>query len=205
MKDSIYRYLQLTVWIGCMLSASASLHSQPGQPRAVNADACNNYLYIKGESNINEFTFYYNSIPLNLIELDNSGDTINLSIPVKEFEASNSFMYKDFLELMKEEKHPRILISFSRRQIEKTITNTEACPELIITIAGVKRKYKVDCHVLECSGNYYMKGREIILLSDFNLKPPARLMGMVKVNNKINVDFGFIVTFANNNNFSVKL
>jgi hypothetical protein len=185
-----------------LLLASVNL---PGQTKIAHTVTCNNYLYIKGESNINEFTFYHNSIPVHESNSDYSGDSIKISIPVKEFEASNSFMYRDFLELMKEERYPRIYVSFSIKQIENAIRRIDSCPEILITIAGITRKYSVDCKVQECSGNYYLKGKEVIKLSDFSLKPPARLLGMIKVNNEIAVDFGFIINFGSNSNFSVKL
>jgi hypothetical protein len=170
------------------------------------AAICNNYLYIRGESNINEFSFYYKSIPQNSSGDENSGDTLVISIPIRDFEASNPLMYKDFLELMKEDKYPRIYISFSRKQLEDAIINKpEPCPQIRITIAGITRTYLVDCMVEKCSGQYYLKGNEIIRLSDFNLKPPGKLLGLVKVNNEIDVNFGFIITFTENSKSSAKL
>jgi hypothetical protein len=106
---------------------------------------------------------------------------------------------------MKEERHPRIYVAFSIEQIENAIKKISSCPDLLITIAGITRKYSVECAVQECSGYYYLKGKEVIKLSDFKLKPPSRLLGMVKVNNEIDVDFGFIINFGENNNYSVKL
>lgn len=159
--------------------------------------ACMNYLHIRGQSNVNEFTFQYNSYPKYSISGDSESDTMIISIPIRKFETTNALMYNDFLELMKENKHPRIFITLSRKQLETAISNdSEPCPQIRITIAGVTRTYTVDCRVDRCSGNYYLKGKEIIKLSDFDLKPPSKLLGMVKVNNEIDVSFGFIITFT---------
>jgi hypothetical protein len=66
------------------------------------------------------------------------------------------------------------------------------------------RKYRIDCSITQCSDNIVLKGEEVILLSDFRLKPPEKLMGLVKVNNEISVDFGFIVTFTEPNELTNK-
>ena len=134
------------------------------------------------------------------------GIILEISIPIKDFEASNPMMYNDFLELMKEENHPRIKISFSRKQLESALRDlSEPCPDISITIAGITKTYNVQCVIVKCSDNLYLKGKENIKLSDFKLKPPSRLLGMVKVNNEIDVNFGFIITFTDNNSFSATL
>jgi hypothetical protein len=167
---------------------------------------CDNYLHIRGESNINQFSFFFNSVPKNIPNNDATGDTMAISIPIREFEAGNPMMYRDFLELMRENQYPWITVSFSRKQLGLALTEkSELCPEIRITIAGISKTYVVDCLVERCSGNYYLKGNEIIKLSDFKLKPPARLLGLVKVNNEIDVNFGFIITFTENSKLSATL
>ena len=129
-----------------------------------------------------------------------------MNIPIKDFEASNPMMYKDFLELMKEEDYPWIKISFSKKQLERALSDlSEPCPDISITIAGITKTYNVQCLVVKCADNFYLKGKENIKLSDFRLKPPAKLLGLVKVDNEIDVNFGFIITFTDNNSFSATL
>jgi hypothetical protein len=166
---------------------------------------CNNYLYINGESNINQFSFRYDMVTLqgksNSITKDS--DNYEISIPIKDFEASNPLMYNDFLVLMKESAYPRIKVSFSKKQIQNALEdNTVTGSDICISIAGITRIYKFQCAVAKCSDNLYLSGEEMIKLSDFHLKPPAKLLGLVKVNDEINVNFGFIITFTGNNQLS---
>lgn len=191
------------LWVNLLPAGSSAI----GQTMiASRAPICSNYLHIKGESNINEFSFIYYSVPENIGSTGLSGDSIVISIPVREFEASNSMMYKDFLDLMKENEHPCIFVTIAKKQLESAIKNqAEPCPEISITIAGVTRSYSIDCKVEKCSGNYYLKGTKVVKLSDFRLKPPARLLGLVRVNNEIAVNFGFIITFTPDTKLSAKL
>jgi len=195
MKIQFGKYIWIALVCEYLLISGIGMFAQTAVADRI--AVCGNYLHIRGESNINEFSFYYNSLPDNLIRSDAAGDTLVISIPIRDFEASNSMMYKDFLELMKEDMYPRIYVTFLRKQLESAIrSKSEPCPEILITIAGVTRRYTVECMVEKCSGNYYLKGKEIVKLSDFKLKPPARLFGLVKVNNEIDVNFGFIITFT---------
>jgi len=167
---------------------------------------CNNYLYINGESNINQFRFSYNTPNIrNIDNISKDKESIEISIPIREFEASNPMMYADFLDLMNEAEHPRIIVSFSKRQLQSTLQDyTEPCPVIQITIAGITRSYNVVCSVVKCADNLYLRGEEVLKLSDFKLRPPSKLLGLVKVNDEINVDFGFIITFAGSNQLSSK-
>jgi hypothetical protein len=169
---------------------------------------CENFIYISGESNVNQFSFRYKKAYLQSRYNSSSRDSenIEISIPIKDFEASNPMMYSDFLALMKESDYPRIKVAFSKRQLQCSKDNLSAtCPDIRITIAGITRIYKIQCAVFKCSDNLYLSGEETIKLSDFQLKPPVKMLGLVKVNNEIDVNFGFIITFTDDNQLSATL
>jgi hypothetical protein len=189
-----------TIW--CIFAAMVACQVADCQALAVNSlSGCDNYVHIHGESNINQFRFSYNTPKL--FNRAGTHENIVLSIPIREFAASNPMMYADFLELMKEAEHPLIRISFSKKQLVN-ILESEICPDISITIAGITRTYNMNCSIVECADQLYLRGAEVIRLSDFMLKAPAKLMGLVKVNNEINVDFGFIITFTGSNELSSK-
>jgi hypothetical protein len=186
-----------------MFSASAVVCQELAENSAA---ACQNYLFISGESNVNQFTFSYSGKSGKTDKTRQGDENIIISIPIKDFEASNPMMYKDFLELMKESEYPRIKVSFPKDALDSILkTNEKSCPFVEITIAGITRTYNIDCSIARCADNFYLRGNQVVKLSDFRLKPPTRLMGLVKVNNEINVDFGFIITFTENNSISAKL
>jgi hypothetical protein len=172
------------------------------------SSSCSNYLYISGESNINQFSFRYDKVTLQgkLNSTSGNSEALEISIPIKDFEASNPLMYNDFLVLMKESEYHIIKVSFSKKQIQNAWEDiTATCPDISISIAGITRFYKIHCSAAKCSDNLYLRGEKIIKLSDFHLKPPAKLFGLVKVNDEISVNFGFIITFTGDNQLSAIL
>jgi len=173
-----------------------------GQPvnRIALSSGCSNYLYISGESNVNQFYFSFDEgseTPGKFYYSSPDNDELEIEIPVKEFRPSNPLMYEDFLTLMKATEYPMIKVTFSKHELEKISKNPDGnCPSVRISIAGVTREYQIQCLAIQCSQDLYLSGEKNMRFSDFHLKPPEKLLGLVKVNNEINVNFGFIITFT---------
>ncbi len=169
---------------------------------------CLNFIHITGESNVNQFSFNFDQTNIIRHQKTDESDTglVIIRIPIKAFKASNPIMYNDFLELMKAARYPVIEISFKRRQLDHINTgNYSSCPEIQITIAGVSHTYKIDCLIMPCAENVFLQGEKKLKLTDFNLKPPVKLKGLVKVSDDIMVNFGFMITFTEPTTLSTKL
>lgn len=181
--------------------------AQPHQVASVTA-ACENYLNIKGESNVNRFSFRYRSKgkESRYEMLTDKPGQLEISIPIRDFEPSHPMMYGDFLVMMKARDYPAIKVALSRQELLNTShRTTNTCPEIKITIAGITRSYKIECSLVECSEYLFLRGEQTIRLSDFQLKPPEKMLGLVKVNDEIHVNFGFIITFTGSNPISAEL
>lgn len=170
--------------------------------------SCLNFIHITGESNVSQFSFNFNQTEMLGRRQSSHSDTKDLiiRIPIREFRASNQMMYNDFLIMMKESEYPIIEICFKRKQLNQAYTeNYGSCPNIRITIAGVTRFYKIDCSLLPCANNMFIQGEKKLKLTDFHLKPPVKLKGLVKVSDDIHVNFGFMITFADENSLTIKL
>ncbi len=180
-----------------------SIFSQLTEPLVPGAGTCDNYILISGESNINQFNFTYDLRKHGLFEASDGlkdSSQFELAIPIKDFRTSNPLMYDNFLQLMKENQYPKIIISIPRDQlISLEQQSYTLCPRMNITIAGITRTYKIDCSLVNCSESTLLVGSQKIKLSDFKLKPPEKLYGLVKVNNEITVNFSIILTFTSTN------
>jgi hypothetical protein len=198
----------LIIWV-LFFSTGANLLSQPaGEEISARKNSCLNFIHITGESNVNQFSFNFNQGEILSHSRNNSSDSADviIRIPIREFRASNQMMYSDFLEMMKESEYPTIEICFKRKQLNRAHTGDYgSCPDIRITIAGVTRIYKIDCSILPCANNMFIQGEKKLKLTDFHLKPPVKLKGLVKVSDDINVNFGFMITFADENPLSIKL
>jgi len=183
------------------------IYGQSGKDLAVNRNTCLNFIHITGESNVNQFSFSFNQAEVvqhHIVSYPDTSDVV-IRIPIREFKASNKMMYDDFLKLMKESDYPVIEITFKRKQLNRINSgNYNSCPETRITIAGITRLYKIDCFVMPCADNLFLQGEKNLKLTDFHLKPPVKLKGLVKVSDDIIVSFGFMITFTDPGTLSVK-
>ncbi len=187
-------------------SAHSPLFSE-GRNKEKN-DGCVNYIVINGESNVNRFSFIYttlstdfrNSLFYPSLPVENE-----ITIPVRDFEASNPLMYKDFLTNLHEHEFPTITIKFyNQEQNNGLIPVLNPRYNIMITIAGVTREYNVECEIQNCGSHYLLKGSRAVRLSDFNLVPPEKLSGLVKVKDEFVVSFGIILNFTADNSLTSK-
>ena len=182
-----------------------------GEKEREEISICTSYLVISGESNVNEFELVWTSGSkgnLNGNEMTTVDSSFfTYSIPVKDFEASNFMMYEDFIKLMKAEEFPRIILKISQDQLK--LLNSGRIndnPEISITIAGVTRTFNIECSVLLCQENrFILNGTQKVNLKDFQMTPPVKLQGLVKVREEINVSFAIIINFTDQNQKIVSL
>ena len=161
---------------------------------------CVSFLVINGKSNINNFSFTYVTPLLSKEDIVSKGaedEKIDLVIPVELFKPSNHGMYNDFLTLLNAKDYPYIKISLLSGDLylarDSEVSQSE---KISVTIAGVTREYIVNCILAHCNENLIINGMQTVKLSDFSLKAPVRLVGLVKVHNEIDVKFGFIINFT---------
>jgi len=169
--------------------------------------ACSSFLVIRGESNVNRFSFTFKNSETE--KAGNPGFNIRRSgtelfIPVREFEASNPYMYKDFLQQMQESRYPYISIRFIDFRAEELADYSGYLKYMVgITIAGVTREYAIDCEIVTCGDNFTIRGSELLKLSDFNIPPPQKLNGLIKVRDEISVSFSLMINFTPENTYAI--
>jgi hypothetical protein len=190
------------VWLCTFLLCSTQIFTQTRNPVSY-SNNCNSFIRILGGSNISTFSFTCNTTSLSdAWQNDEIKDTgfLSVTVPVRDFEASNPLMYDDFLTLIKAREFPVLRIIIPKEQLEKSFqTERTSCPDIEIMLAGVTRIYKIDCNIYACGNNLFIRGLKMLKLSDFNIKPPVKLNGLVKVKDEIEVNFGLIITFDSEN------
>ncbi len=203
MQKSSYRYNLYVSWIIILCFIHTTLSQAQSIPLIAKNLNCYSYITISGQSNINQFELSWSDLGIKSINNENEYgiDTsfYRIAVPVKDFKVGNSFMYKDFIELMKAKDFPSIIIRIPQNQLEK-IKQGEYFynMKIMLTIAGVSKLYEVPCYVVNCTEKaLYLNGEKKIHFTDFDMIPPVKLQGLVKVRDEIRVDFGFILTFEN--------
>jgi hypothetical protein len=202
MQEGHFKIGIRSLWTFILVFIAPTISKPQDVQSVANNLMCTSYIFISGESNVNTFEFTWvnenGEDQLDKFEYLTDSPFFKIGVPVRDFKARNSMMFKDFMELMKAKDYPKILIAIPVEQISKVKSGEYLLnPEIIITIAGVSNAYKVPCYVRGCSGNaVHVNGVKKISLTDFGIIPPERLEGLVRVKNEINVDFGFILTFS---------
>ncbi|WP_417885258.1 YceI family protein [Zunongwangia sp.] len=150
-------------------------------------------LTITGDTNINSFTCVFNPnlLPseLNIIYKQTADNEFllkntKLILASDGFDCGSRAINKDFLSLIKAKQFPTIEIEV--RQLKNLkVNNAEAILE--ITIAGISKTFKTLIHFNESDNNY--KGSLELNINDFELSPPSKMFGLIKVKKDIDIDF----------------
>ncbi len=164
------------------------------------------FIYITVLSNINKQSFQYNLRQQCLSystgpETGFAQDTSvsRIVVPVKEFKCTDRNVYKDFLTLLKVEQYPYLEIDIPHNSNIKYYTdNSVILKGVSITVAGVSRQYDINCKIHNVDNEkQILNGTAFIKLTDLEIIPPVKMLGLVKVKNEITINFEFCLKSVN--------
>ncbi len=151
------------------------------------------FIKVLGKTNLSEFSLQYASgkedSDLNILI-----DGNRAKIPVRLLKAESEQMTRDFLLLLQEDRFPYIDIEFSENPAVPALEEADLLPTISLTIAGVENRYPLTCRLEFKDGKRILTGTVRLRLTDFNLQPPTKLMGVVKVQDEIRISFGVILS-----------
>lgn len=179
--------LFFTIAVLLQSTAGASADEPSSEPAE-----CRSYISIHGSSNINQFRFYNENPKINATPANKIDDN-HIRIPVYDFEASNNRMLGDFYDMVNADDHPYIDIAIEPRELadfdeQSGLTNFRTK----ITISGKSNSYIVPSEISGCEQNgFILKGDLQVKLTDFDIEPPTKVFGAVKVNNNVFIKFAF--------------
>jgi len=161
-------------------------------------------LNINGTSNVKDFQCKTSSCnssdTLELVRTSEKAEPVfikNLvSINASEFDCGMSMMTNGFLEDIKAKEYPQIKINFlSFQRLPKYEQGIEKINcHMMISLAGTSKTFNIKC-ILETdkSGFVHLKGEKFFKFSDFNLKPRKPMLGLVKINESLQVIFDLVL------------
>ena len=121
------------------------------------------------------------------------------SIIVKDFTSDNKMALRDFLKLVKADIYPSFQVKLNYFEIDQKITNkdiSKANVSVDITITGKTKQYFISVKSNREGDIYKLNGNERINIRDFGLDPPVEMLGLIRVNEWINIDFNIICKIA---------
>jgi hypothetical protein len=159
-------------------------------------------LVIYGYTNVNNFTCKIASSSgtdtLQYVRNDTTCETLfsrnQMSIPIRSFDCGPRQISKDFHKTLKSETYPALLINF-RSLRNFSVTDNSSIPGVIdITLAGVTAQYTVRfCLKIKNNDTIILTGMHQVNFSDFKLKAPEKLSGLIKVQEALDVEFNLVL------------
>ena len=154
-------------------------------------------LTITGDTNINTFLCNFNTalIPHNknlrctVNKAEISFENAKLRLEDQGFDCGNKSINRDFQKLIQSDKYPEIILEIKKLYFK---TSNHAKAEVIISIAGKHKKYKIPVEIINSPTPRY-KGNLQLNINDFELTPPKKIFGLIEVKEDIEINFNLIV------------
>lgn len=156
------------------------------------------FIVINGSSNINSFSCKAirpaETSPLNLQILPDYSVDMNgfLKVNVAEFDCKNRILNNDLRKTLKENEYKQMTVHFKSLDQLPMDSSQESTTNgnILIELAGIKKEFKIPLVILKTKeGHYKLKGNRRFSFDDFNLKPPHKVAGIIRVKNEFNTVF----------------
>lgn len=178
------------------------------------------YLLINGKTNVNQFQCRYDDLAsdgkLKMTVIYDDGclyfKKTKLTLNTKNFYCENKLMTKDFQDLMQADKYPYISINVECIETGadnkvKNIPVTTESENLNITAAAVHanfqitdevNNYRIPVEIQRDKNKRIYTGTMMVNIRDFGLEPPKKMLGMVQVDQWIEVYLYLIISLGDN-------
>jgi polyisoprenoid-binding protein YceI len=216
MLSSAFERLQSREWrlsrlffLVVVLSVGLGASPSHAQERTLTVHSASQF-WILGEATTHDFTCRVNrvegtaTLPPNRAALSSSDGQssreegrqpeVIVRVPVQAFDCGRRRMTEDLQETLKMEAHPEIrfeLVDASVGAPTDTSGRWRAIRVLgTLTIAGTKRLVNLEArgHALD-DNRFRVRGCRAIRMTDFNIEPPTKAFGIIKVKDRVEVQF----------------
>jgi hypothetical protein len=161
-------------------------------------------LTINGKTNVNSFRCIIpRYVGKDTLVLHEGGKNVRpvfvkgaVSLDATSFDCGLALMTSDFRKTINSKSYPAIVIDFISFEKNPSYKKTKEVFRGIvkISIGGVTKVFEMDCSIEpKPSGLIHLTGGRDFFFSDFNLETPTRMMGLVKVDQTLNVGFQLVL------------
>lgn len=161
------------------------------------------HVWIEGSSNVSEFQCDANEFEgVGLMQqngrherqIDSSNLSIQSKIPIDGFDCGKRRMNRDLYNALKGNDHPYITFEFIEAAVRDITSGSSFEVTGKLTAAGVTRviTFNVKGYYLE-NRQFNIIGQTNISMKDFDIEPPSPLLGLVKVHDRLSVNFDLYI------------
>ncbi|HMQ45445.1 MAG TPA: YceI family protein [Mariniflexile sp.] len=155
-------------------------------------------LFVKGTTNVNNFTCIFNveklknPIPVTYHKVNDKLQFNKTALVLDSncFDCGGKSINNDFKTILKADKYPQIILLL--KEISNFENNADMFAAIDIQIAGVTKAYKIPVKIKN-GYKLLITGDLAINLSDYSIVPPKKFLGLVTVNDTIEIFFQLAV------------
>lgn len=181
--------------IGLLLISLAFLSARSAEKGGTWIIGDQTRLIIHGQTNVNSFQCKmacYDKLDTLAFTTDDDGCMLffkanKMNIPVTTFDCESKLINKDFYQTLKSDKYPFVQIQFVA--LERWVGEPSVGGTAYITLAGVTKPFTIHYTVNSTATLLMLKGQQKVCFSDFGLTAPQKMMGMIKVEDSLEVEF----------------
>lgn len=174
---------------------STTFYSQPILNRfTVDYYQINN-LIIEGNSNVSSFKLTYDDNLISPVYQTNEtiADEVVISLPANNIKGKNRLMTEDFHEMINSDSFPYIKIEITNKDLSlPSETDKNINLRIGLYISGSKNYYYTPVTITTDKNTTSVKGTINFRLTDFNITPPEKFLGLIKVKNEVIVSFDLL-------------
>lgn len=189
-KKTLPNYYMLLI-ASIMLVGSLSVTT--AQTLKINAQSST--MTISGTTNVHNFQSKVTQISGDLVINGKKVQSLKVEVPVKAIKSNEKLMDKKTYEAFDAEKHPTITFQLIDAVVQKaTAEDIDVVLTGNLTMAGVSKKISINTtgKALK-SGTLQFTGSVGLKMTDFKMKPPTAMLGMMKVGDAITLKFSIVL------------
>lgn len=115
-----------------------------------------------------------------------------IALNVNAFDCHNAMMTAQLCKTLKAAQYPCIKIRFiDHKELPELTPQKENVKEIVeILMANVTKRYEINYQLLKDKQNtIHLTGVHDVNFLDFKIKPPSKLGGMIKTNDRLGIEF----------------
>lgn len=158
---------------------------------------------VNGSTNVIDFFcaseqgFTSLTIPVTQTETQIQFGHNSLKARTRSLDCGGSGINKDMYKCLKADSYPNIIIELQKITLQHKLQNSNwitGTVKMNLTIAGTKRSESFPIQIMMLPGDTYkLKGKHTIYLTNYYIDPPKAMLGLITVNNEIELVFDLVV------------
>lgn len=193
--------LSLCLLLGVTLQPH-DLRGQEGSQRWYKVQVKEGSIQVAGSTNVNEFSCAIDEDKgpqaLRVALMENEThlffSSLHLDFPVEGFQCAIPGMRSDMCELLMAQRYPKIemeIYSIKVLEDRSTMDRVKVHTTVLLRLAGRDKRLLIkESEVLNLpEDQMLLSGHFALRLTDFGLEPPQKMLGMVRVNDEIDIAY----------------